>query len=152
MVDEWFVLVVAVQHERGPRNSTIRRQMALYLKEAADYNATMGAFGGAPHPYMNHLPPPPFYSPIHPSLMLCQPRTPHPSPYPVPPSLTSSPLSRSASPPEHARHPKVKSPGSQTSPANTPILHPTPKVKTHSFHSPKSHRHYWLPPFDVLNH
>ena len=25
----------AVQHERGPRNSTIRKQMALYLKESA---------------------------------------------------------------------------------------------------------------------
>lgn len=27
---------LAVQHERGPRNSTIRRQMALLLKESSD--------------------------------------------------------------------------------------------------------------------
>lgn len=30
---EPFFNVTAVQHERGPRNSTLRRQMALYLKE-----------------------------------------------------------------------------------------------------------------------
>jgi len=27
----------AVQHERGPRNSTIRKQMALLLKESQDF-------------------------------------------------------------------------------------------------------------------
>ncbi|XP_076077717.1 nuclear receptor subfamily 2 group E member 1-like [Mytilus galloprovincialis] len=31
----------AVQHERGPRNSTIRRQVAMYLKESSEYNAMM---------------------------------------------------------------------------------------------------------------
>lgn len=33
------VILVAVQHERGPRNSTIRRQVAMYLKETRDYGA-----------------------------------------------------------------------------------------------------------------
>lgn len=28
-----FLIFIAVQHERGPRNSTLRRQMAMYLKE-----------------------------------------------------------------------------------------------------------------------
>lgn len=32
-------MLVAVQHERGPRNSTIRRQVAMYLKETRDYGA-----------------------------------------------------------------------------------------------------------------
>ncbi|CAF4541229.1 unnamed protein product, partial [Didymodactylos carnosus] len=31
-----FSYSLAVQHERGPRNSTIRRQMALLLKESSD--------------------------------------------------------------------------------------------------------------------
>lgn len=31
----------AVQHERGPRNSTIRRQMALYMKESAAVAASL---------------------------------------------------------------------------------------------------------------
>lgn len=36
--------VAAVQHERGPRNSTLRRQVALYLKEAAgDATASAGS-------------------------------------------------------------------------------------------------------------
>ena len=34
-----FLLYIAVQHERGPRNSTIRRQVAMYLKETRDYGA-----------------------------------------------------------------------------------------------------------------
>lgn len=33
--------ISAVQHERGPRNSTIRRQVAMYLKESSEYNAMM---------------------------------------------------------------------------------------------------------------
>ncbi|XP_066594073.1 nuclear receptor subfamily 2 group E member 1 [Prorops nasuta] len=36
----------AVQHERGPRNSTLRRQMALYFKEP-EMMASMGASGAA---------------------------------------------------------------------------------------------------------
>ena len=32
----FFFSIIAVQHERGPRNSTIRKQMALLLKESND--------------------------------------------------------------------------------------------------------------------
>lgn len=41
----------AVQHERGPRNSTIRRQVALYLKESAAVAAAMN------HPVIHGIPP-----------------------------------------------------------------------------------------------
>ncbi len=34
-------LFSAVQHERGPRNSTIRRQVAMYLKETSELSAAM---------------------------------------------------------------------------------------------------------------
>lgn len=33
----------AVQHERGPRNSTIRRQVAMYLKETSELNSLYGS-------------------------------------------------------------------------------------------------------------
>ncbi|BFZ09550.1 hypothetical protein BsWGS_12589 [Bradybaena similaris] len=33
----------AVQHERGPRNSTIRRQVAMYLKESSEYGGVLAA-------------------------------------------------------------------------------------------------------------
>ncbi|XP_013068647.2 nuclear receptor subfamily 2 group E member 1-like [Biomphalaria glabrata] len=33
----------AVQHERGPRNSTIRRQVAMYLKESSEYGGVLNA-------------------------------------------------------------------------------------------------------------
>ncbi|XP_050390272.1 nuclear receptor subfamily 2 group E member 1 [Patella vulgata] len=36
----------AVQHERGPRNSTIRRQVAMYLKETSEMGGII-----APHPF-----------------------------------------------------------------------------------------------------
>ncbi|KAL8566972.1 hypothetical protein ACOMHN_059772 [Nucella lapillus] len=36
----------AVQHERGPRNSTIRRQVAMYLKETSELGTVL-----APHPF-----------------------------------------------------------------------------------------------------
>lgn len=39
-------LQTAVQHERGPRNSTIRRQVAMYLKETSELNSVL-----APHPF-----------------------------------------------------------------------------------------------------
>ena len=42
----------AVQHERGPRNSTIRRQVAMYLKETSE----LSAMAVAPHPFR-----PPFF-------------------------------------------------------------------------------------------
>lgn len=38
----------AVQHERGPRNSTIRRQVAMYLKETSELNSLY-----APAPYQS---------------------------------------------------------------------------------------------------
>ncbi|KAG7313168.1 hypothetical protein JYU34_000261 [Plutella xylostella] len=38
----------AVQHERGPRNSTIRRQMALFLKDPAMPSQDLGAPGAPP--------------------------------------------------------------------------------------------------------
>ncbi|KAH3724370.1 hypothetical protein DPMN_050186, partial [Dreissena polymorpha] len=41
----------AVQHERGPRNSTIRRQVAMYLKETSELSSLWGA-GPIPSPYM----------------------------------------------------------------------------------------------------
>lgn len=31
-----FNILIAVQHERGPRNSTIRRQVAMYLRETSE--------------------------------------------------------------------------------------------------------------------
>ena len=46
-------MVSAVQHERGPRNSTIRRQMAMYLKE----NSEMSSLG-SPSPFRPHYLPP----------------------------------------------------------------------------------------------
>ncbi|GFN89884.1 nuclear receptor subfamily 2 group e member 1 [Plakobranchus ocellatus] len=33
----------AVQHERGPRNSTIRRQVAMYLKESSEYGSVLAS-------------------------------------------------------------------------------------------------------------
>ena len=39
-------LSTAVQHERGPRNSTIRRQVAMYLKETSELGTVL-----APHPF-----------------------------------------------------------------------------------------------------
>ena len=43
----------AVQHERGPRNSTIRRQMAMYLKETSELSSL-----GSPSPFRPHYLPP----------------------------------------------------------------------------------------------
>ena len=39
-----FIFFVAVQHERGPRNSTIRRQVAMYLKETSELSNIHGPF------------------------------------------------------------------------------------------------------------
>lgn len=54
--DAWFIhwstlnyiFDTAVQHERGPRNSTIRRQMALYFKEPCDAAADAPCGTSAP--------------------------------------------------------------------------------------------------------
>lgn len=40
----------AVQHERGPRNSTIRRQVAMYLKETSELASSMPS-----NPFRNHF-------------------------------------------------------------------------------------------------
>ncbi|XP_034245182.1 nuclear receptor subfamily 2 group E member 1 [Thrips palmi] len=60
----------AVQHERGPRNSTLRRQMALYLKDAMPHHGMpMLPLGPpmSPEPSSRSPPPPP---PAVPSLPL----------------------------------------------------------------------------------
>ena len=46
-----FPFITAVQHERGPRNSTIRKQMAMYLKESAAVTeaAAHPLIAGYPH-------------------------------------------------------------------------------------------------------
>lgn len=99
-----FVVFLAVQHERGPRNSTIRRQMALYLKEAADYTATVG-FNAFNNPLVSSLGMPltsPFYAT---------------GPLVVPP-MNTSPLPRNTSPQDQ-----------RIPPTHSPILmQPTPKV------------------------
>ena len=43
-----FSSSLAVQHERGPRNSTLRRQVAMYLKETSDLRV-MAAMGAPQH-------------------------------------------------------------------------------------------------------
>ncbi|XP_030851407.1 nuclear receptor subfamily 2 group E member 1 [Strongylocentrotus purpuratus] len=55
----------AVQHERGPRNSTIKKQMALYLKESAAAAAAAAA-GDLPPPLLpnGYLPGPAFFHPL----------------------------------------------------------------------------------------
>ena len=45
---EELILILAVQHERGPRNSTLRRQVAMYLKETSDLRA-MAAMSAPQH-------------------------------------------------------------------------------------------------------
>ncbi|KAK3907308.1 Protein tailless [Frankliniella fusca] len=69
----------AVQHERGPRNSTLRRQMAMYLKDAMPAHHH-------PHHHLQLLPPlgPPL--PLPPAHLLQQ-----PAPQPSPPSPLGSP-------------------------------------------------------------
>ena len=42
------MFLAAVQHERGPRNSTLRRQVAMYLKESSDIQ-TMAAINNHQH-------------------------------------------------------------------------------------------------------
>lgn len=68
------VFVTAVQHERGPRNSTLRRQMALYFKE------------GDPGP---SAPPPPVLDLALPKVTSSTSSPPRPHP---PTHLLSSPI------------------------------------------------------------
>ena len=101
-----FIVVCAsaVQHERGPRNSTLRRQMALFYKEPnspppADL---AGALGVASVPPL--LQPPPPHPPV---LDLALPKVPRPEP-PHPllqtPTFFCSPAAMAAT----AALPKVK--------------------------------------------
>lgn len=53
-----FLIFLAVQHERGPRNSTIRRQMELYMKEAVSQGLPGTPLLPPPHlrsPFFNTL-------------------------------------------------------------------------------------------------
>ena len=110
--------IAAVQHERGPRNSTIRRQMALYIKEAADYSASMGLHhGGSAFPCGAG----PLVTPL--GVSLSSPFYPGGVPIAAaplaPPPVTTSPLPGSASPLDQ-----------RIPPTHSPVLiHPKPKVR-----------------------
>jgi len=96
----------AVQHERGPRNSTLRRQMALFYKEPnspppADL---AGALGVASVPSLLQPQPP------HPSVLdLALPKVPRPEP----------------------THPLLQTPTFFCSPAAIAATAALPKVKLH---------------------
>ncbi|CAG5039417.1 unnamed protein product [Parnassius apollo] len=93
----------AVQHERGPRNSTIRRQMALFLKDpavpSADVNLALPPVLDLALPKHNLLPPPPmtlFHNPYNEYQrinLLSTPLAPCPLKAPSPPPITASLLS-----------------------------------------------------------
>ncbi|CAH2035005.1 unnamed protein product, partial [Iphiclides podalirius] len=93
----------AVQHERGPRNSTIRRQMALFLKDptasSSDVNLPLPPVLDLAMPKHNMLPPPPlglFHNPYHAYHrinLLSAPLTPCLPKAPSPPPITASLLS-----------------------------------------------------------
>lgn len=46
-----------MQHERGPRNSTIRRQVAMYLKESTELSAVAAAAAGMLPPHFRGVGP-----------------------------------------------------------------------------------------------
>ena len=52
----FFIFVKAVQHERGPRNSTIRRQVAMYLRETTELQQAMIAHATFRPPYLPGMP------------------------------------------------------------------------------------------------
>ena len=87
----------AVQHERGPRNSTLRRQMSLYFKEHQHHHpaspaSPKSAVGAAPAAAAaaanGNSPSPPIPTALPPPLSLA----PLPPPPSSSPTLTSSPL------------------------------------------------------------
>ena len=81
----------AVQHERGPRNSTIRRQVAQYLKESA-------ASLSSPTALLAHPPPPITASRLpNPLAHLPRPQPLLPHQQPAPPPLPWASLLGSAS-------------------------------------------------------
>lgn len=83
--NKFLVSPLAVQHERGPRNSTIRRQMALLLKESSDLISAYHHQQHHPHPHFRHHHPHSMPATFHHSLS--SPPTPsliHPTPkYPL---------------------------------------------------------------------
>lgn len=136
----------AVQHERGPRNSTIRRQMALYLKEANEISASMAAHAAVvshpfrppylhnglliphplhPHAHHPHVPLPPPHMPPTSSATLPEPAVISPIASPVTPSSSSSSES-SASPRTSAPPPHVPPPAPPV--PTGAVIQPKPKV------------------------
>ncbi|KAJ8737935.1 hypothetical protein PYW08_000530 [Mythimna loreyi] len=89
----------AVQHERGPRNSTIRRQMALFMKDSPPRTDVGGPIPPPLNltlPKHNMIPPPamPIYSPYTYPILFENPvtaRPPPPSPTVLNPFLFSPP-------------------------------------------------------------
>ena len=74
--EKLYHFFIAVQHERGPRNSTLRRQMALYFKEPEIMNSMVAS---APTALDLVLP----KAPSEPRVSMPRP-SPHPSlPHPV---------------------------------------------------------------------
>lgn len=73
------IFILAVQHERGPRNSTLRRQMALYFNR--DSNDSMMSHNNGPildlavpRPGLSPQHSPPIGT-MHPSAFMCSPMT-----------------------------------------------------------------------------
>lgn len=66
-------LITAVQHERGPRNSTIRRQVAMYLRESSELASAITSSAPfrppvlPPHMYLGM--PPRYFSLRSPNLL-----------------------------------------------------------------------------------
>lgn len=110
--------ISAVQHERGPRNSTIRRQVAMYLKETSELSASMAqAAAAAAHAAA-------FRPPYLPGIVgLPPPPPPGMPPAAAPPVSESMPIS----PIETARVPAGI------------VCHPTPKVRNSSPYYIKTH-------------
>ncbi|RXG67699.1 Nuclear receptor subfamily 2 group E member 1, partial [Armadillidium vulgare] len=78
----------AVQHERGPRNSTLRRQMSLYFKDSSIGSES------PPHPSQSTSSTPP--SSVQPPPTVSSTTVPHSSPpisFPIPSSTVTTPLS-----------------------------------------------------------
>ncbi|CAB4059698.1 NR2E1 [Lepeophtheirus salmonis] len=91
----------AVQHERGPRNSTLRRQMSLYFKEHSNNNTTtVSSESGSPRSS----------PPINSTLPQFQ-------------GIGGASVSSSSSPPLLFTSPHATSPGLDLSPYSKPLIH-----------------------------
>jgi hypothetical protein len=82
-------IVIAVQHERGPRNSTIRRQMALLMKESNEILSNV--YRTTPNLFSHFMPPTNIQPPVIP------PTPPTPNETILEPNCTSSSSSSSTS-------------------------------------------------------